>query len=157
VGCAQARCACPEPPGRLPLTDGTLANEVMPLWAFAVGFERVLTLASFYPDDFCAALQRKERSVRAHIARPRAWSARKVADAAAACVCWATRPLPPTDVDADDDVYLRRSVAAPLSSLSLSLPFSLSLSRSPFLALPFSLSLSRSPFLALPPRHTPRC
>ena len=61
----KARCRQdepPEPPGRLPLTDGSLAGEVMPLWSFAVGFERLLTLSSFSPDEFCEAVQRKERS-----------------------------------------------------------------------------------------------
>ena len=58
----QFRCACPEPPGRLPLSNGLLASEVVPLWSFAVGFERVLQLSSFTPDAFCAAIQRTEPS-----------------------------------------------------------------------------------------------
>ena len=51
-----AKGGWPEPPGRLPLSNGLLSAELVPLWSFAVGFERVLNLQAFTPDEFCAAL-----------------------------------------------------------------------------------------------------
>ena len=52
----------PEPPGRLPLTDGSIAADLMPIWAFVTSFSHVLTLQPAV-DDFCKHLQRQERSV----------------------------------------------------------------------------------------------
>ena len=53
----------PEPPGRLPLTDGSLATDVMPLWSFACAFSYVLAIFPVNVDVFCAHIQRQERSV----------------------------------------------------------------------------------------------
>jgi hypothetical protein len=55
--------AMPEPPGRLPLNDASLANDAVALWCFAVSFEGLLHLTPFTLDDFCAALQRPTPSV----------------------------------------------------------------------------------------------
>ena len=58
-----ASAAMPEPPGRLPLNDASLANDAVALWCFAVSFEGLLHLTPFTLDEFCAALQRPTPSV----------------------------------------------------------------------------------------------
>lgn len=56
--CDKPRGTCPDPPGRLPLTETSLATDVVSMWSFAVSFERLLTLHPCTIDEFCAALQR---------------------------------------------------------------------------------------------------
>ena len=53
---------CPEPPGRLRLSDPSHAQDVIGAWAHATAFQALLNLRPYYADDLAAALQRPGES-----------------------------------------------------------------------------------------------